>query len=119
MTRQKSLMWKQMLNGILLVILLPLIPFLLLFVLLLITFILIYKYMLYALIWTIWLPRGKDILFVSSDSLIWHDYMKSQVLPLVQQRAVVLNWSERKTWPRWSLSVAVFRHFGQSHAYNP
>jgi hypothetical protein len=32
-------------------------------------------------------------------------HMMAQVLPLVQERAVVLNWSERKKWPngRWWL----------------
>jgi len=34
-------------------------------------------------------------------------------------RAVVLNWSERSNWKRWSLAVAVFRNFGGSREYNP
>ena len=59
------------------------------------------------------------MLFVYSDSPIWHEYMTTQVLPLVQERAVVLNWSERKKWPRWSLGVAVFHHFGGSSDFNP
>jgi hypothetical protein len=65
------------------------------------------------------LPRGKDILFVYSDSPIWHDYMATQVLPLVQERSVVLNWSERKKWSRWSLGVALFHHFGGASDFNP
>jgi hypothetical protein len=74
---------------------------------------------LYALVWTLWLPRGKDILFVCSDSSIWHEYMTTQVLPLVQSRAFVLNWSERKRWPRLSLPVSVFRSFGGGREFNP
>ena len=66
---------------------------------------LLYKTTLYLLVWTLWLPRGKDILFVYSDSPIWRDYMTSEVLPLVHERAVVLNWSERKKWERWSLGL--------------
>jgi hypothetical protein len=45
--------------------------------------------------------------------------MATQVLPLVQERAVVLNWSERKKWPWWSLGVAVFHHFGGGGDFNP
>ena len=79
----------------------------------------LYRALLYLLVWALWLPRGKDVLFVYSDSPIWHEYMTTQVLPLVQERAVVLNWSERKKWPRWSLGVAVFHHFGGSSDFNP
>ena len=79
----------------------------------------LYRIALYLLVWALWLPRGKDVLFVYSDSPIWHDYMATQVLPLVQQRAIVLNWSERKKWPWWSLGVAVFRHFGGARDFNP
>lgn len=79
----------------------------------------VYRITLYLLIWALWLPRGKDILVVSSDSPIWHEYMAAEVLPLLQERAVVLNWSERLKWPKWSLGVAVFRHFGGSRDFNP
>lgn len=57
----------------------------------------LYRITLYLLIWTLWLPRGKDILLVYSDSPIWQGYMASEVLPLVQERAVVLNWSQRSS----------------------
>lgn len=79
----------------------------------------LYRITLYLLIWTLWLPRGKDILLVYSDSPIWHGYMASEVLPLVQERAVVLNWSQRNSWQKWSLGVAVFRHFGGRREFNP
>jgi hypothetical protein len=74
---------------------------------------------LYALVWTLWLPKGRDILFVYSDSPIWHEYMTTQILPLVQSRAVVLNWSERKLWPWLSLAVSVFHSFGGGREFNP
>lgn len=80
---------------------------------------LLYRALLYLLVWALWLPRGKDVLFVYSDSPIWHEYMTTQVLPLVQERAVVLNWSERKKWSRSSLGVAVFHHFGGAGDFNP
>jgi hypothetical protein len=75
--------------------------------------------LLYLSIWLFWLTRDKDILFVYSDSPIWRDYMLAEMLPLVGSRAVVLNWSERRTWKRWSLRVLAFRFFGGHKAFNP
>ncbi len=59
------------------------------------------------------------LVVVYSDSPIWRDYMETQVVPLVQERAILLNWSERNMWPRWSLSVHVFHHFGEGREFNP
>ena len=59
------------------------------------------------------------MLLVYSDSDTWHEYMTTQILPLVRDRAVVLNWSERKKWSRRSLGVAVFHHFGGAGDFNP
>jgi len=66
-----------------------------------------------------WILNGKDILLVSSDSPIWHEYMTSQILPLVGQRAEVLNWSERKRWSKWSLAVRVFHAYSGGKNFNP
>lgn len=79
----------------------------------------LHRLSLYLLIWLLWLPKGKDTLFVYSDSPIWHDYMTQQVLPLVQDRAVVLNWSERSTWRKWRLTQQVFYSFGSQLEFNP
>ena len=73
----------------------------------------------YLLIWLLWLPRGKDVLFISSDSPIWREYMVEQVPPLVRERAVVLNWSERRRWNRWSLATWVFRALSGERNFNP
>jgi hypothetical protein len=78
-----------------------------------------YRITLYLLIWLWWSRNGKDVLFISSDSPIWHEYMTTRILPLVQERAVVLNWSERKTWQEWSLAVRVFRMFSGGRDFNP
>jgi hypothetical protein len=61
----------------------------------------------------------KDTLFVYSNSPIWHDYMMRQVLPLVHDRAIVLNWSERSTWRKWRLTQQVFYSFGGHREFNP
>ena len=116
MTRQKQPFLRRLRQAILIVVLLPLVLPLALFA---VANHLLYRALLYLLVWALWLPRGKDILFVYSDSTIWHEYMATQVLPLVQERSVVLNWSERKTWSRWSLGVAVFHHFGGAGDFNP
>ena len=115
MNRQRQTLSRRLKNAVLIILFLP---FVLPLALVAIVLHLLYKTTLYLLVWTLWLPRGKDILFVYSDSPIWRDYMTSEVLPLVHERAVVLNWSERKKWERWSLGVAVFRHFG-GREFNP
>jgi hypothetical protein len=116
MIREKRTISRRFKNAALVVIMLP---FVLPLALLAITLHTLYRIVLYLLVWALWVPRGRDILFVSSDSPIWHEYMATQVLPIVQDRAVVLNWSARKTWGKWELAVAVFRHFGGGHEFNP
>lgn len=116
MTRQKQPLLRRLGQAVLIVVLLALILPLALFA---VANHVIYRALLYLLVWALWIPRGKNILFVYSDSPIWHEYMATQVLPLVQERAIVLNWSERKKWSRWSLGVAVFHHFGGAGDFNP
>jgi hypothetical protein len=58
------------------------------------------------------------VLFVYSDSPIWHDYIETEILPSIRWRAVVLNWSERKSWSLGS-ARAVFHHFGGTQEFNP
>jgi hypothetical protein len=67
----------------------------------------------------IWLTRKEPfILFVYSDSPIWKDYIEKEILPQIQDRAVILNWSERRTW-KSSLAVLAFRYFGGHRNFNP
>jgi hypothetical protein len=77
------------------------------------------KIFVYLLVWLWWLPKGKDVLFVSSDSPVWKEYMETQILPLVAGRAIVLNWSARREWPKLSFAVRVFRTFGHRRDFNP
>lgn len=114
--RQKEPFAKRLGKAALLVVLLPII---LPLAVVSLALYLPYLVVLYSLVWALWLPRGKDILFVYSDSPIWHEYMETQILPLVRQRAIVLNWSARSKWSQWSLRVSVFRHFGGSREFNP
>jgi hypothetical protein len=97
----------------------PLLPLIILLLGIGIMAFLAYRLILNVLVRVWWLLRGKDILLVYSDSPIWHNYMTTQILPLVQSRAQILNWSERKRWPRWSLAVRVFRSYSESRDFNP
>lgn len=71
---------------------------------------------LYVSVWLTW--RQQYVLFVYSDSPIWKEYMEREILPFIKDRAIILNWSERKSWKQ-SLSTFVFRYFGGSRNFNP
>lgn len=71
---------------------------------------------LYLAIWLTW--REKLIVFVYSDSPTWKDYIGREIIPSLQGRAVILNWSERKKW-KTSLAVLAFRYFGGHRNFNP
>ena len=73
---------------------------------------------LYVAIWLGWCLRGRHVLLVYSDSPLWHEYIEKEILPRLEGRAVVLNWSERKRWKN-SLAVLAFRRFGGWRAFNP
>jgi hypothetical protein len=71
---------------------------------------------LYIAIWLTW--KKQRVLFVYSDSPIWKDYIEKEILPYVRDRAVILNWSERRIWKN-SLAVLAFRFFGGYRNFNP
>ena len=73
---------------------------------------------LHVAIWIWWCARGRDILFVYSDSPIWQDYIELRLLPYLGGRAVVLNWSQRKRW-HLSLALLAFRYFAGDREFNP
>jgi len=100
-------------------LLILLLPVWLPLILLVLALFLAHRALVYVPIWLLWLPRGKDVLFVYSESPIWKEYMVEEILPLVRERAVVLNWSERARWRRWSLGVRVFRMVGGEREFNP
>lgn len=78
-----------------------------------------YNLCLYTSIHLLWLRRGKDVLFVYSNSPHWKEYIEANILPKMAHRSVVLNWSDRSSWDRWALSVMCFRHFAGSREFNP
>jgi hypothetical protein len=50
-------------------------------------------------VWATWCSRGRYALVVYSSSPIWQEYFETHVIPGVGDRGVILNWSERNTWP--------------------
>jgi len=71
---------------------------------------------LYMAIWLTW--KKQLVLFVYSDSPTWKDYIEREILPQIQDRAVILNWSERRNWKN-SLAVLAFRYFSGHRNFNP
>jgi hypothetical protein len=78
-----------------------------------------YRLLLNLLVWTLWVPRGKDVLYMNSDSPIWHDTMEQNVWPLVAERAVRINYSERNKWPKFWLAAMVVRQYVGGQECNP
>jgi fatty acid desaturase len=91
MNSNQSSRLRQILIGLLVLILLPLL-------LIALVFWVFTSLLLYVLVWLLWCSRGKDILFVYSDSPIWHDYIEEQIIPRIESRAVILDWSNRQNW---------------------
>lgn len=78
-----------------------------------------YVLLLHLALWLVWGPLGRRVLFVYSNSPVWQDYIEQNVLPRRPTTAVVLNWSERSNWTRWTLSCLAFSLFGGSREFNP
>jgi len=71
-----------------------------------------------SVVWLTWCPRQRYAIVVYSNSPIWQEYFETQIIPRLGQRAVVLNWSERKHW-KLTLPVVLFWVFGGSREFNP
>jgi hypothetical protein len=75
---------------------------------------------LYVLAWTWWIGRARRrVLFVYSDSPNWKEYVEANILPKLPEDAAVLNWSHRASWPRFNISVMLFRRFAGEREFNP
>jgi hypothetical protein len=74
-------------------------------------FLLLYGFALLLVVRKTWMSRGKDVLAVHSDGRDARSWML-QIVPLIEGRAVFLNYEERKNWQRWSLPAQLFYHFG-------
>lgn len=60
-----------------------------------------------------WFPQGKWILFVYSNSPKWKDDIESTIIPKINSKSIILNWSEHKTWPK-SLASKIFFYYSKT-----
>ena len=67
----------------------------------------------------LWGRQGKDLLIVYSDSPHWQVYVEEHWLPKWGDRAVVLNWSQRKQWKKRQPEVALFHAVAGRTEFNP
>jgi hypothetical protein len=79
----------------------------------------VYALVLHLLLWLLWSSVGKQVLLVYSNSPTWQSYIEERIIPRLPPETVVLNWSERRKWKRWSLAYLVFRFFGGRYEFNP
>ncbi len=105
-------------GAIVVAIAVPLLPLLIVFGVVVFVAFAISAVCLHLAMWTWWYLRGRDILFVYSDSPIWREHVEQHILPYLGERAVVLNWSHRKRW-RISIARLAFHYFGGSREFNP
>ena len=64
--------------------------------------------------------QGRSVFFVYSESPNWQDYIEANILPRIAERAVVLNWSERRLWPSQTPWESHFFHrFAGDRNFNP
>jgi hypothetical protein len=66
-----------------------------------------------------WLPRGRRVLFVYSDSPRWKPHLDEHVVPRLPKTVAVLNWSERARWSPFDLGVWLFQMWSGPREYNP
>jgi hypothetical protein len=70
----------------------------------------VYRLALCGVAWFLMKP-GKDVLVVTNAPGDLGPWL-SQVIPLIESRAVFLSYEERRKWPRRSLAVSIFHAFG-------
>lgn len=105
--------------GILALVVLML-PLLLVYVVAYLLWILLWGAILRVWFWRAHAARGRPVLFVYSESPNWRAYVEENLLPRLGDRAVVLNWSERRRWPSTSPWEAHFFHrFAGDRDFNP
>jgi hypothetical protein len=89
--RQKKSLGRKVWDVARVVLLLPFLPLVLTLLAVGLGLAVLNRIVVYMLVWFRWLPKGKDALFVSSDSPIWKEYMQTEILPLVEKRAISLR----------------------------
>jgi len=90
------------------------------FLLLMSVLYLIYRYLLIFRFTFKWAKNGKNILFIHSNSPNWQQYIEENIIPKIDKKAVLLNWSERSKWEKKKpLEAKLLTHYGGSYEFNP
>jgi len=71
----------------------------------------LYGWLLCPMVWIEWEKQGKDVLVVLADSKHSEEWT-ARILPLIGDRAVFLDYSQRERWDHWSLPAQLFEIFG-------
>lgn len=79
----------------------------------------LFRSLILIIAWLAWSWQGKDLLVIYSDSPLWKSYFEAGLLPLISNRAIVLNWSNRSKWPPISLKAILFSQFKGEKDFNP
>ena len=67
-----------------------------------------------------WGWTGRRVLLVYSRSPVWQAYIEANWLPRLENRAIVLDWSNRSTWKFMRpFAATVFRLWSPGHDFNP
>ncbi len=67
-----------------------------------------------------WHKKGKYILFVYSESPNWQQYIKDNIAPIIEEKAIFLNWSKRLEWEKKKpLEAKVLEYWGGQSEFNP
>ena len=67
-----------------------------------------------------WKNKNKRILFIYSESPNWQEYIEKNIIPKIEDEAVLLNWSKRAEWENNKpLEARVLGHWGGGAEFNP
>ena len=68
-----------------------------------------------------WFPKGKNVLFVYSNRKIWKDYFETNLIPKIQNKSIIINWSNRHQngWDKNSLEAKALNAFRPSYNFYP
>ncbi len=67
-----------------------------------------------------WGSKGKNTLFVYSESPNWKDYIEREIIPKLSPYAVSLNYSRCAEWKhKKPLEAKIWKHWGGAREFNP
>jgi hypothetical protein len=79
----------------------------------------IYTALLYLTIWAVWCRNGPRVFISYSRSPHWQERFENVLIPQLPSSSIIVNWSDRKTWPRFSLRTLAFEHYLGNIAHTP